>query len=241
MGGEARTKPDTNGDDGLRGPVGEQVGVALLAVGEALGFRVRYPTAFAPWVDQPWDGRHLTIGRSSIGLPAATTGCRWITIELTRPDEGSASGRSLTTDGDRSGDDAVGHRLALDPRGPGLADDWIDDPPLGSDLWSFASRLCPWGLSDDPTDQDPWVQLHVRPDGVAWTLRAVLLDEALLAQAISLLGRVAAWVDVRGETLAAGARPVARPSGGRAGSGVSLLVLALLAAVMLVPLLIALL
>ena len=47
------------------------------------------------------------------------------------------------------------------------------------------------------------MQLHVRNDGVVWHLRAGLLDASLMAEAVALLARVAAWAETNDEALTA--------------------------------------
>ena len=190
--------PELFGEDGLRGPVGETFEAALRGAGRALDFEVGYPRAFAPWVDQSWGGRQLVVRWSTIGTQATTTGYRWIAIRLSTTPLGDWA------DPPRHDADCIeGTRLVITPRPPSAAGVWADDPQLSADLWTFASRLCPWGLPDDLSEQQPWMQLHVRNDGVVWHLRAGLLDASLMAEAVALLARVAAWAETNDEALTA--------------------------------------
>ena len=188
--------PELFGEDGLRGPVGETFSAALRGAGEALGFDVRYPRAFAPWVDQEWRGRHLIVRWSTIGSQATTTGYRWIAIRIATDRLGSWADEPRP-DGDR----IEGVRLVLTPRPPSAAGVWTEAPDLSAALWELVSDMCPWGLPDDIDEQEPWVQLHARNDGVIWHVRAQLLDEASLTRMIELLARVADWAETNDATL----------------------------------------
>jgi hypothetical protein len=188
--------PDLFGEDGLRGPVGETFSAALRGAGEALGFDVRYPRAFAPWVDQEWNGRHLIVRWSTIGSQATTTGYRWIAIRLATARLGSWADEPRP-DADR----LEGVRLVLTPRPPSAAGVWTEAPGLSAALWDLVTDMCPWGLPDDLDEQQPWVQLHVRNDGVIWHVRAQLLDEDTLTRSIQLLAEVADWAETNDEVL----------------------------------------
>jgi hypothetical protein len=188
--------PELFGEDGLRGPVGETFSAALRGAGERLGFDVRYPRAFAPWVDQEWRGRHLVVRWSTIGSQATTTGYRWVAIRLATARLGS-----WADEPQHDADHIEGVRLLLTPRPPSAAGVWTEDPQLSADLWELASQLCPWGLPDDIDEQQPWVQLHARNDGVVWHVRAQLVDEVTLTRMIELLADVADWAEANDAVL----------------------------------------
>jgi hypothetical protein len=196
MQGVGSGMPELFGEDGLRGPVGETFSCALRGAGATLGFDVRYPRAFAPWGDQEWNGRHLIVRWSTIGSQATTTGYRWIAIRLATERLGPWADEPRH-DADR----LEGVRLVLTPRPPSAAGVWTEAPALSAALWDLATDLCPWGLPDDLAEQQPWVQLHARNDGVIWHVRAQLLDAEKLTRAIRLLSQVADWAETNDAVL----------------------------------------
>jgi hypothetical protein len=190
--------PPLFAEDGLRGPVGETFGAALHQAGERLGFAVHYPQWNLHWVDQTWRGRQLLVRWSPVGVQAVHTGYRWIAVRLSTTRLGTWADPP-----EHDADQIEGVRLIITPRPPTASGVWAEDARLSADLWAFLTRLCPWGPADDIEQQRPWAQLHVRNDGVVWNLRAGLLTEALLTEAIELLARIAAWAETNDATLTA--------------------------------------
>lgn len=200
---------DARADDGIRGPAGDvfrpalrdaalQLGVAAAAE-EPLGGWLEH----APWIDEQWRGRWLTIGPSTYGAQGRTTGCRWVVIRLFTTTRlgvwAEPGGRSISP--------LEGVGLPVTPLAVGPAGTWADDPPISDALWAFAERLLP---HRHPSEQPRFAVLQVREDAVLWQMRLSRLDREAIVDAVELLGRVADYAERHDGALSA---RLGRPKG----------------------------
>jgi len=181
-------------EDGLRGPVGEQLAQALAEAGQQLEIDVRglgRVTDFLgsmEWIDQEWQGRRLTVGVATYGAQAVTSGYRWIVVRLeTRVRLGLWADPAM-----RSNSPLQGVGLPVTPAPVGPRGVWADEPSLSEDLATFAAPLPPGSAV-----------LQARNDCVLWQLQASALDGDRLVGAITLLDRVATYAETHDAALSA--------------------------------------
>lgn len=173
-------------EDGLRGPVGEQLAEALAVAGERLEIdveglgRVTDLLGSMEWIDQEWRGRRLKVQVATYGAQAVTTGYRWIVMRLeTKVRLGIWADPVLLSQSPLEG---VGLPVTSAPVGP--RGTWADDASLSEDLATFAAPMA-----------EGSAVLQVRNDCVLWQLKASELDGDRLTEALLLLDRVAGYAE----------------------------------------------
>lgn len=216
-------------DDGIGGPAGPAFGAALEAAAAARGFTVSgYPRLWAPWVDEPWHGRTLTVRAGSFGARGRTTGHRWVVVRLsTHVRLGPWADVALPGQMELEGTGLILHPQPPTPRGV-----WADDPELGEALWALAARVAP-GPPERYEDTTSWLHLQVRPDAVLWQLRASRIDATALVEALDLLERVAGYAEAHDAALSARLDRAPGVDRGRAITFVALAVTAVVLAALL--------